>query len=153
MRVIEQAGASRIMTVSIILENKGYETVTGRADMKVSEVVQLFAERRIGAVPVLDGLEVVGVMSERDLVYCIAREGEAALSRTVGEVMTAPAITVDKDHSILGALGLMTERRVRHLPVVEDGKLAGFISIGDLVKYRMDRIEADAAAMRDYIAQ
>lgn len=141
------------MTVSIILENKGHDTVSARADMKVSEVVKLFAERRIGAVPVLEGLEVVGIMSERDLVYCVAQEGEAALSKTVGDVMTAPPITVEKDHSILGALGLMTRRRIRHLPVVDGGKLIGFISIGDLVKHRMDKIEADAAAMRDYIAQ
>lgn len=139
------------MTISIILEKRDTETITATPDMAVSEVVQILAAKRIGAVPVIEGSDVVGIMSERDLVYCVAKEGAAALDRPVREVMTAGPITVDSNHSILGALGLMTERRVRHLPVVEDGRLVGFISIGDLVKYRMDRIEADAAAMRDYI--
>ena len=139
------------MSIGIILENKGQDTITAHPDMKVRDVVQIFAEKRIGAVPVVDGLEVLGVMSERDLVYCIAEIGADALDKTVGEVMTAPAITVNPDQSILGALGLITRRRVRHLPVVDQGRLVGFVSIGDLVKHRMDRIEADAAAMRDYI--
>jgi CBS domain-containing protein len=102
-------------------------------------------------VPIVDGTEVVGIMSERDLVYCVATEGAAALDKPVSEVMTSPPITVDPDFSILAALGLMTRRRIRHLPVIDNGKLVGFISIGDLVKYRMDRIEQDAQAMRNYI--
>lgn len=139
------------MTISIILENRGTTTITGTPDMTVMDVTRLFAEKRIGAVPVVEGLRVVGVMSERDLVYCLTDAGPAALDKPIREVMTSPAITVTPNQSILGALGLMTKRRVRHLPVVEDDKLIGFVSIGDLVKYRMDRIEADAAAMRDYI--
>ncbi|MGP1281816.1 MAG: CBS domain-containing protein [Parasphingopyxis sp.] len=139
------------MTVSIILENRGQDTVTASPDMKVSEVVKLFAEKRIGAVPVVDGGKVVGIMSERDLVHCVAAEGKDGIDKPVSEVMTSPAITVDPNYNILAALGLMTKRRVRHLPVVRDGAMVGFISIGDLVKYRMDRIEQDAQAMRDYI--
>lgn len=139
------------MTISIILENRGTTTITATPDMTVMEVTRIFAEKRIGAVPVVEGLKVVGVMSERDLVYCLDEAGAAALDKPVSEVMTSPAITVTGNQSILGALGLMTKRRVRHLPVVEEDKLVGFVSIGDLVKYRMDRIEADAAAMRDYI--
>lgn len=141
------------MTISIILENKGGDTITVTPEMTVVDAVRLFAEKRIGAVPVVEGLQVVGIMSERDLVYSVSRDGADALSKTVADVMTSPAITVEKTHSILGALGLMTRRRVRHLPVVESGNLVGFVSIGDLVKYRMDRIEQDAQAMRDYIAQ
>jgi CBS domain-containing protein len=139
------------MTVSIILESRDHATVTGTPGMTVSDVVKLFAEKRIGAVPIVDGTEVVGIMSERDLVYCVATEGAAALDKPVSEVMTSPPITVDPDFSILAALGLMTRRRIRHLPVIDNGKLVGFISIGDLVKYRMDRIEQDAQAMRNYI--
>ena len=139
------------MTVSIILESRDHATVTGTPGMTVSEVVKLFAEKRIGAVPIIDGTEVVGIMSERDLVYCVSTEGVAALDKPVSEVMTSPPITIDPDFSILAALGLMTRRRIRHLPVVDNGKLVGFISIGDLVKYRMDRIEQDAQAMRNYI--
>jgi CBS domain-containing protein len=141
------------MTINSILENKGHDTVTVTPDMSVAETVKLFAERRIGAVPVVEGSSVIGIMSERDLVHSAAAHGEAALSMRVSEVMTSPPITVEKDHSILGALGLMTRRRIRHLPVVENGQLIGFVSIGDLVKYRMDRIEQDAQAMRDYIQQ
>ncbi len=139
------------MTISIILDKRGHDTITATPDMTVADAVKILADKRIGALPVVEGDVVVGVMSERDLVYCAAKEGAAALDRPVRDVMTAEPITVQRNHSILGALGLMTDRRVRHLPVVEDGRLVGFISIGDLVKYRMDRIESDVAAMRDYI--
>ncbi len=141
------------MSISMILENKGFDTITAVPGAKVSEVIAIFADKKIGAVPVVEGLTVVGIMSERDLVYCLARDGQAALDLTVREVMTSPPITVGKNEDALSALGLMTKRRVRHLPVVENGEMIGFVSIGDLVKYRMDRIEADAAAMRDYITQ
>lgn len=139
------------MSISLILENRGHDTITATPDMKVSDVVKLFAEKRIGAVPVVDGKAVVGVMSERDLVHCVAREGRDGIDKPVSEVMTSPAITVEPSFNILAALGLMTRRRIRHLPVVDDGAMVGFVSIGDLVKYRMDRIEQDAQAMRDYI--
>jgi CBS domain-containing protein len=81
----------------------------------------------------------------------VAKEGEAALSREVGEVMTAPAITIEPTVEVMAALSLMTRRRVRHLPVLENGELLGFISIGDLVKFRIESIEAEAQQMREYI--
>lgn len=139
------------MTISLILENRDYDTITATPDMTVSDVVKLFADKRIGAVPVVEGVAVVGIMSERDLVHCVAREGRDGIDKPVSDVMTSPPITVDPDYNILAALGLMTRRRIRHLPVVKDGAMIGFVSIGDLVKYRMDRIEQDAQAMRDYI--
>ncbi|MBA3838632.1 MAG: hypothetical protein C0499_13360, partial [Zymomonas sp.] len=94
---------------------------------------------------------VVGIFSERDVIHALNNGGVAALEGPVAQAMTAPAITVGPSDSVLGALSLMTRRRIRHLPVVADDRLVGFVSIGDLVKHRMDRIEADAAAMRDYI--
>ena len=139
------------MTIATILATKGGEVVTLTADHKVADAVKLLAERRIGAVPVMQGGQVAGIFSERDVIHCIAAHGAAGLDRGVGEVMTAPAITVARDEAALGALTLMTRRRIRHLPVVENGQLVGFVSIGDLVKYRIDRIEADAEAMRNYI--
>ena len=139
------------MTVATILVGKGHEVISVTAQHKVGEAVAVLAERRIGAVPVMDGDKVVGVFSERDVIHAIHAHGAAALERSVGEVMTAPAITVDPDLPAIGALSLMTRRRVRHLPVVEHGKMIGVVSIGDLVKYRIDRIEADAEAMRSYI--
>lgn len=139
------------MTIAAILGGKGHEVVSVTAGQTVAEAVALLAERRIGAVPVMDGDAVAGIFSERDVIYCLASAGAAALDKTVGDVMTAPAQTVAPADSVLGALSLMTRRRIRHLPVVDGGRTIGLVSIGDLVKYRIERIEADAAAMRDYI--
>lgn len=140
------------MTIAAILGGKGGDVVTATTSQKVTEAVVLLAERRIGAVPVLgDDGAVAGVFSERDVIYCLEREGTAALERAVSEVMTAPALTVEPGESVIAALALMTRRRIRHLPVVDGGRLVGIVSIGDLVKYRIDRIEADATAMREYI--
>ena len=139
------------MTIGAILGGKGREVVSVTADQSVGAAVALLAERRIGAVPVLDGDRVAGVFSERDVIYAIAHHGAAALDCTVADIMTAPAITVRADEAVIGALSLMTKRRIRHLPVVEADRIVGMVSIGDLVKYRIDRIEADAEAMRNYI--
>jgi CBS domain-containing protein len=139
------------MTIAAILSTKGREVVSVAPEHSVGAAVALLAERRIGAVPVLEKDAVVGVFSERDVIYGL-RDGDAALlSRAVGEVMTAPAVTVAPSDSVLGALSLMTRRRLRHLPVMDGGRVVGIVSIGDLVKYRIERIEAEAAAMRDYI--
>jgi len=139
------------MTVATILAGKGDDVVTITADHSVAEALKILAERRIGAVPVMREGSVAGIFSERDVIHCLAAHGAAGLDRLVGDAMTAPAITVGRDEAAIGALTLMTRRRVRHLPVVEDGALVGLVSIGDLVKYRIDRIEADADAMRAYI--
>ncbi|PXA93148.1 hypothetical protein DMC47_22680 [Nostoc sp. 3335mG] len=141
------------MTIAAILSGKGSDVVSIAGDRTVAEAVALLAERRIGAVPVMDGDAVAGIFSERDVIHCLERYGTAALERTVSQVMTAPAITVTRDESILAALALMTRRRIRHLPVVERGECIGFVSIGDLVKYRIDRIESEANEMRAYIQQ
>lgn len=139
------------MTIAAILKTKGAEVVTLPPSASVSAGVALLAERRIGAVPIVEDGRVVGIFSERDVMYCVASKGAAALELAVGDVMTSPARTVAPDEPVLGALSLMTRRRVRHLPVVEDGRLVGLVSIGDLVKYRIDRIEQEAEAMRAYI--
>jgi CBS domain-containing protein len=118
----------------------------------VREVVTLLADHRIGAVPVVEDDHVAGIMSERDVIYSLRRDGAAILDWPVERVMTRPAITVESKLSALAALSLMTRRRIRHLPVVEDGRMIGFVSIGDLVKVRIELIESEAAAMRTYIA-
>ncbi len=141
------------MTIGAILKDKGSEVASLPSTATVKEAVAMLAERRFGAVPVVDGGQVAGIFSERDVTYCLAHEGAAALSRKLAEVMTTPVQTVTPADAVIGALSLMTKRRIRHLPVVDGGNLIGFVSIGDLVKYRIDRIEADAAAMRDYIQQ
>ncbi len=139
------------MTIASITNGTNHEVFTAGRSESVGEVVTRLAENRIGALPVVDGDAVVGIFSERDIVYGVAKHGSAFLVKTVGDVMTAPAITVTGDTAILSALSLMTKRRIRHLPVVEHGKLTGFVSIGDLVKHRIEKIEAEAAAMRNYI--
>ncbi|MBQ1498539.1 MAG: CBS domain-containing protein [Sphingomonas sp.] len=139
------------MTIAAILGGKGHEVVSIDGDRTVADAVALLAGKRIGAVPVMSGGAVAGIFSERDVIYCLEREGAAALARKVGDVMTAPAITVSPDESVLAALALMTRRRIRHLPVVEGDTCIGLVSIGDLVKYRIERIESEADAMRAYI--
>jgi len=139
------------MTIGTILEGRSGEIFSCTADMSVSDAVAVLSEKRIGAVPVIDGDRVAGIFSERDVLHCIKEHGHAAMDQKVADVMTADVISVDRKKSAIGALSLMTKRRIRHLPVVEDDKLVGFISIGDLVKYRIDKIESEAAAMRDYI--
>ncbi|MFD1106022.1 CBS domain-containing protein [Sphingobium olei] len=139
------------MTIAAILQRKGSDVIQVRPSDSVLFAVQLLADRKIGCVPVVEDGEVVGIFSERDLVHLIARDGAAALEHDVGEIMTAPAITIDDRTPVLNGLSLMTKRRIRHLPVVVDGALAGMVSIGDLVKFRIDSIESEAAALRDYI--
>jgi CBS domain-containing protein len=139
------------MTIAAILQSKGSEVLTVTGATPVREAVVLLATRKIGAVPVVEGDRVVGIMSERDIIYCLKSDGAAMLDWTVDRIMTAPAITVTPGSEIMSALSLMTRRRIRHLPVVEDEVLIGLVSIGDLVKYRMDKIEAEAAAMLSYI--
>lgn len=140
------------MTISAILSGRNGDVFSAEPHESVGEVVARLAENRIGALPVIEGPVVVGIFSERDIVYGVAKHGAAFLAKTVGETMTAPAITVTSDSAILSALSLMTRRRIRHLPVVDQGRLTGFVSIGDLVKFRIEKIEAEAAAMRDYIS-
>ena len=139
------------MNVQMILGDKGTEVATIAANATVADAVQLLGERRIGALPVVDGDQVAGIMSERDVIYCLRDHGAEVLGWPISRVMTSPAITVDPDTPVLNALALITQRRVRHLPVVAGGKLVGIVSIGDLVKHRIERIEQEAAAMREYI--
>jgi CBS domain-containing protein len=139
------------MTISAILERKGREVLSVDAGVSVREAVSLLAGRRIGAVPVTQGGEVAGIFSERDVVYRLSSEGESILDKKVGDVMTAPAITVEPGTTVLAALSQMTRRRMRHLPVVEGAQLIGIVSIGDLVAFRLNRIEEEAEAMRTYI--
>ena len=139
------------MTISAILQGKGREVIQVGSQESVLSAVRLLSEKRIGCVPVVDDGKVVGIFSERDLLHHVARDGAAALDRRVGDVMTAPAITTDEKTPVIHCLSLMTKRRVRHLPVVVDDKLIGLVSIGDLVKFRIDSIEADADALRNYI--
>ena len=139
------------MTIAAILSTKGGDVLTIESGTRVRDAVTMLADRRIGALPVVRGGAVVGIMSERDVIYRLRSDGAAVLDWTVERIMTAPAITVTPDEQIMGALSLMTRRRIRHLPVVDGDRIVGIVSIGDLVKHRMDKIEREAADLLNYI--
>lgn len=139
------------MTIAAVIGRKGSAVETIAADAPVSQAVAVLGEKRIGALPVVESGTVAGIISERDVIYCLRDHGPAILDWPVSRLMTAPAITVEPGTDVMAALALMTQRRIRHLPVVADGAIRGIVSIGDLVKYRMERIEAEAEAMRSYI--
>ena len=125
--------------------------ITCDVGARLSEAVDCLAARRIGAMPVMRGGAVAGIISERDIIYRLRDEGAVCLERSVSEVMTAPAITVEHATNVDEALSLMTRRRIRHLPVVEGDRMLGFVSIGDLVKWQVDKVTAEAEQMRQYI--
>ena len=139
------------MTIALVLRNKGSAVETIAGDATVFDAVHRLGEKRIGALPVLENGRIAGIISERDVIYCLRDHGPEVLEWPVSRVMSSPAITADSQTEVLTALALMTQRRIRHLPVVEDGEIRGLVSIGDLVKHRMERIEAEAEAMRAYI--
>lgn len=139
------------MTIAAVLRGKGSSVETIETTASLFDVVRRLGEKKIGALPVIEAGRIVGIVSERDVIYCLREHGPKALEWKVDQAMSSPAITADPETDVLVALGLMTQRRIRHLPVIERGEIRGIVSIGDLVKYRMDRIEAEAEAMRAYI--
>jgi len=139
------------MTIAAILQGQNREVVHLESTATVQQAAQLLSDYRIGCLPVVDGSKVVGIISERDIVRLLAQSGLNLLDQPVSTVMTSPALTISPNIAVMSALSLMTQRRIRHLPVVEGSKMIGFVSIGDLVKYRIDRMEAEASAMREYI--
>ena len=140
------------MTIRSILQGRTREIISGQLTDSVQNALDVLAQHRIGAIPVLNDSAVVGIFSERDLVRLLSSYGSQALDRTLGDVMTQSPVVADVKMPIIAALSLMTQKRIRHLPILEEGTLIGFISIGDLVKYRIDKIESEALAMREYIA-
>ncbi|MEH6721661.1 MAG: CBS domain-containing protein [Aurantimonas endophytica] len=141
------------MSVNQILERKGRDVVTLHPDVTLEEVAQVLARKRIGAIVLLeDSGRVAGIVSERDIVRVIGTAGVAALAHGVRDEMTMDVKTCTGSTGIDEAMQIMTEGRFRHLPVCENGKLAGIISIGDVVKRRIEDVEREAAEMREYIA-
>ena len=139
------------MTIARMIDGRDQQIVHCNPQETVREAAARLAEKRIGAMPVLENGRVIGVFSERDLLYCVAAHGDAALDLLVGKVMTAPPITADLESTVRDALEVMTLRRIRHLPVFEGHRLVAFVSIGDLVKHRLELVEHEAQAMREYI--
>ncbi|WP_029029240.1 CBS domain-containing protein [Salinarimonas rosea] len=141
------------MTVRQVLAEKGEGVVTLAPDCSLAEAARLLADRRIGAVVVSgDGGRVDGILSERDIVRAVAREGAAALDARVESWMTREVVTCAREVAIDDLMQTMTEGKFRHVPVVEEGRLVGIVSIGDVVKRRVAAIEAEARMLKEYIA-
>lgn len=140
------------MTVRSILSAKGGEVVTIEPNASVAAAAQRLAERKIGAL-VVTGPEhrVIGILSERDIVTEFAARGAAALERPLSEVMTRKVMTCSQSDTISSIMERMTAGKFRHLPVVEQNRLVGIISIGDVVKHRLQEMEREQSALRDYI--
>ena len=140
------------MRITDVLRVKGTRVVTVTPDTTVRQLLAVLAEHRIGAVIVSgDGTSVDGIASERDIVRAFAKQGAAAMSEPVTAIYTAEVHTITPETQIEEVMRMMTERRVRHAPVVQDGNLRGIVSIGDVVKNRIDELETERAALTDYI--
>jgi len=140
------------MRITDVLRGKGTQVVTVPPDTKVRRLLDVLAEHGIGAVVVsADGTSVGGIVSERDIVRAFAKRGAAVMSEPVTEIYTADVHTITPDISLDEVLRMMTERRIRHAPVVVDGTLRGIVSIGDVVKNRIDELETERAHLTDYI--
>lgn len=140
------------MTIERILSGKGGDVISVSPDDTLEKAAQVLVENRIGAILAMRGDEIAGVLSERDIVRAIGTTGSSALSQPVSALMTENVITCGKSDTIADVMGVMTDRRIRHVPVVDKGKLLGIVSIGDLVKERIAQSEHEAAALRDYIS-
>jgi CBS domain-containing protein len=139
------------MTVRAVLESKGHNIVTVEPTATVRAAVMLLSERRIGAVLVMAGTQIAGILSERDIVRVLGERGAAILDEKVEDVMTRKVITCRPADTVAAIMEKMTQGKFRHLPVVDDGKVVGLISIGDVVKRRVHEYEREQEALRDYI--
>ncbi len=140
------------MFVRHILEDKGAVVATVPSNVTMAHVARLLAEHGLGALVVSDdGETIAGIVSERDLARAVAARGADALSMPVGDAMTAEVRTCAPDDTVESLMETMTTRRVRHLPVVVDGRLAGIVSIGDVVKRRLAELQSESQTLHDYL--
>ncbi|MFZ0835004.1 MAG: CBS domain-containing protein [Mycobacterium sp.] len=141
------------MRIADVLRNKGSAVATIGPDSTVTELLAGLAKLNIGAMVVVDSDSVVGIVSERDVVRQLDDQGADLLAQPVSLIMTAVAVTCTPRDAVDSLSGLMTENRVRHVPVIEDGRLAGIVSIGDVVKTRMDELNAEREQLQTYITR
>ena len=140
------------MFLEQILKEKGGQVYSVAESATLKECAELLEKRKVGAMVILNGAGgLIGVISERDIVKNIAKSGVTALSATVGQVMTRQVVTAKPRDTVESAMNWMTDRRIRHLPVIEGGRMIGVVSIGDLVKWRLAEAHAEVEAIRSYI--
>ena len=140
------------MTVARIISEKGRNVVTTSAKVTLADIAATLSEKRIGAVVVMEKDAIKGIVSERDIVRAVAKHGGAGLQMAAAEWMTSKVVTCRLEDTINDVMQKMTSGRFRHLPVVENGKLVGIVSIGDVVKRRIEDVEREADQIREYIA-
>ena len=141
------------MNVEAILRNKGRSATTIAPEARIATAVALLRRHAVGALIVSrDSAAVDGIISERDIVRALADHGAATLELTVADLMSRHVITCRREDSVADLAALMTDKRIRHLPVIDRGALAGIVSIGDVVKHRIDEVEGEASSMREFIA-
>ena len=142
------------MNAEMILKAKGNTIITTGPETTVAKAVATMQREKIGSLVVSgDGIEVTGIVTERDILHGLAEHGAALLEKNVGDIMTREVITAAPSDDVDTLMGLMTQRRCRHIPVKKDGALCGVISIGDLVKSRLEEVEREANQLREYIAR
>jgi CBS domain-containing protein len=139
------------MTVRSILDSKGHQVLSVEPEAKLSEAIKVLSERKIGAVLVMSEGRMEGILSERDIVRVLGERGARVLDEPVIAVMTRKVVSCRESDTVSGLMEMMTLGKFRHLPVVEDSKVVGLISIGDVVKRRVQEYEAEQEALRDYI--
>jgi CBS domain-containing protein len=141
------------MTIAAILKHKGHEIASVAPTAAIADVVGMLSRRRIGAALVLDAAgQLLGIVSERDVVHCLATHGARTLEMTAGQLMTRELHTASPRTTVAEAMHMMTEGRFRHLPVVEEGHLIGLVSIGDVVKARITQQEHEVDSLKAYVA-
>ncbi len=141
------------MKIKDILRHKGHEVVTASAGDRVLQAVRLLVDRNIGGVVVVDGEKVIGILTERDILRLAAAKPDKLAALEVGEVMTHEVIKLTPDDDLAHVMEVMTENRIRHLPVIEEGRLAGIVTIGDVVNAFRRGAEDENAALRQYIQE
>lgn len=139
------------MTVRAILDSKGHHVLSVEPGVKLSAAIKLLSERRIGAVLVMNQGRIEGILSERDIVRVLGERGASAVDEPVSAVMTRKVVSCREKDTVSEIMEMMTNGKFRHLPVVEDGTVAGLISIGDVVKWRVGEYEREQEALREYI--
>jgi CBS domain-containing protein len=139
------------MTVRAILDTKGHHIMSAEPDAKLSAAIKILAERKIGAVLVMNQGHLEGILSERDIVRVLGERGARVLDEPVSAVMTRKVVSCRESDTVSGIMEMMTLGKFRHLPVIEEGRVVGLISIGDVVKRRVQEYEAEQEALRDYI--
>ncbi|MFC5372734.1 CBS domain-containing protein [Brevundimonas faecalis] len=140
------------MLVAEILKDKGQTVFTLSPEAPLAAACAELTARRVGALVVCEGDEVVGILSERDVVHAIAQDGEAALSHPISRYMTSDVVFAEPTETVAVLMGRMTDRRIRHLPVLKEHRLAGVVSIGDVVKCQIAETAREAESLRTYIA-